>query len=204
MEGKILCVVGAPRTGKSFLVRKLAEHYTATPFFEGEEVDFPERIREDIAKNIRPLERVLWFRNKLTSQYAQALEVRRLGGVAILDNAYFAVDPYIDVITQDPFEREILHSLARSDERALGFPDTIVHLVSSEKKIKEFITAGARAFDSSENYYTEHVLPVQKVWSERLSIMKGVPVIELHRADLDFENSVDLKKVTDRIDAVTI
>ena len=200
MQGRIIAVVGAPRTGKSYLVKKLADHYGAQALYEGEGDDFPERIKEDIAKNIRPLERVLWFRNKLTGQYREAIEIKKSGGTVITDLAYFAVDPYVDVLTEDSFEREILHTLARSDEETLGMPDKIIHLISNEQKIKEFIQLGGREFDTGENYYTEHVLPVEKVWREYLStrVDKSI-VVEVNRADLDFEKQSDFQDLLKRI-----
>lgn len=96
VKGKIICVVGAPRTGKSFLVNKLSEYIQAKAFYEGEENDFPLRLQEDIAKNIRPMERILWFRNKLVDQYTQALALKAQGETVVSDVSYLDVK---DILT---------------------------------------------------------------------------------------------------------
>ncbi len=51
-KGRIIAIVGAPRSGKSYLARRLATYFNAELFLEGEEGEFPSRIEEDIAKNI--------------------------------------------------------------------------------------------------------------------------------------------------------
>ncbi len=193
--GKIVCVVGAPRTGKSFLVKKLAEHFGASAYYEGEDSDFPDRIKEDIAQNIRPLERALWFRNRLIEQYRQALDVKYAGGVAIVDTVYL-IDLYVDVLTSDPFEREVLHQLAASDIKMFGFPDKIIHLTSSEEKIKELIKEGGREFDAGEGYYANYILPIQNGWSAYLSTLDQKLVLTVDRAQLDFNKPEDLESLT--------
>jgi deoxyadenosine/deoxycytidine kinase len=200
MQGRIIAVVGAPRTGKSYLVKKLAEHYRGSAFYEGEESDIPERIKEDIAQNIRPLERTLWFRNRLVDNYQKALDVRSAGGIAVLDSVYIAVDLYVSFITQDAFEQQILRDLAQSDIRAYGMPDKIIHLTSTEEKIKEFIQKGGRTFDAGESYFDEHVLPVEKAWREYLEnhVDKNL-VVEINRADLDFEKQEDFESLLSQI-----
>ena len=200
-KGKIICVVGAPRTGKSFLVKKLAEYYNAKAFYEGEDADFPDRIKEDIAKNKRPLERILWFRNRLANNYRDALEIKNRGGIVISDIAYFALNFYIDILTKDPFERDVLRELLRFDEKIFGMPDKIIHLVSSEQKIKDFIKIGGREFDVGENYFNEQVLPLQNALREYLRrLEKTGIVVEINRADLDFENKNDFNKIIRRIE----
>ncbi len=178
------------------MVRKLAEHYAGTAFYEGEESDFPDRIKEDIAQRMRPLERALWFRNRLVRDYQQALEVRRAGGIAVLDIAYFAVELYVDVLTEDAFEREVLHDLAQFDIKLFGMPDKIIHLTSSEEKIKEFIAVGGRAFDAGETYFKEHVLPIENAWRQYLEVhVDKSLVIEVNRANLDFDVQSDFEKI---------
>jgi deoxyadenosine/deoxycytidine kinase len=195
-KGKIICVVGAPRTGKSFLVKKLAKHYKAKAFYEGEDADFPNRIKQDIAKNIRPLERMLWFRNRLANNYRGALTIKNRGGIAISDITYFALNFYIDILTKDPFEREILHALLRLDEKIFGLPDKIIHLVSSEQKMKDFIKIGGREFDVGEKYFNEQVLPLQNAIRKYLrQLEKTGIVVEINRAKMDFENKDDFKKI---------
>jgi deoxyadenosine/deoxycytidine kinase len=201
--GKIICVVGAPRTGKSTLVKKLAEHYGATALYEVDG-DFPDRIKEDVMKNIRPLERALWFRNRLVGQYMKALDIKSAGGMVVFDTAYF-IDVYTDTLTSDVFEREVLHALALSDIKMFGFPDTVVHLTSNEEKIKEFIKLGGRELDAGVNYYAEYVAPIQDAWAAYLKeSVDPALVVTIDRAVLDFEKPEDFQKVLDRIEGRAI
>lgn len=118
-EGRIIAIVGAPRSGKSFLAKRLVEHYGGRAFFEGEEINFPARIKEDIAKNIRPLERVLWFRNKLVEKYRVALRHKQKGELVILDTFWISYQLFIDALVKG-FERALLRSVRPSIEKVLG------------------------------------------------------------------------------------
>jgi deoxyadenosine/deoxycytidine kinase len=199
--GKIICVVGAPRTGKSFLVSKLAEHYSAKAFFEGEDSDFPKRIKDDISENIRPLERIIWFRNRLVKNYMQSLAIKKEGGVVISDVPYFAVDLYVDVLTEDLFERDILHTISDLDMEMLGMPDKIVYLTSSEERTKEFIELGGREFDTGENYYQNQIVPLQKAWKDYLSTLENQQdILSINRHEIDFNNEKDFQKLIQMIE----
>src|SRR5206468_3825923 len=118
--------------------------YNAKLFLEGEEVDFPERIKKDIAKNTRPLERILWFRNKLVSQYLEALKLRNNGETVVLDVFWLGPKLFIDVLLQDNFEKEVIHRVLDMDEQMLGMPDVVLHLKISEDKMRDFLRLGKR------------------------------------------------------------
>lgn len=51
--GKIIALVGAQRSGKTFLAKKLTEHFSANLFLEDNGDDFPEAIKEDIEKKYK-------------------------------------------------------------------------------------------------------------------------------------------------------
>lgn len=200
--GTILCVVGAPRTGKSYLVKKLSEHYGAEAFYEWEGEAYPERLQEDIARNTRPVERALWFRNRLVGQYTQALRLRAEGTFVVADATYLALEAYVDITTDDVFERELLHTLMEVDRALLSPPDVILHLVSSEEKTRAFIDQGGRAFDRGPTYYRDLIAPVEVAMRASLApyAASGI-LVEVDRSTLDFAVPEDLQTVIDLIDA---
>ncbi len=198
MAGKIIAIVGAPRSGKSFLARKLAEHYGATVFLEGEEGEFPARIEEDIAQNIRPLERALWFRTILVERYLKALELRDKGHTVILDVFWISPHMYIDTLLTG-FERDLMWNVARQDERLLGWPDLTIFLKVSEQSIRSFIQKGGRAFDNSEEYIITQALPVNEAHSDYFKKRITERVLTIERDELDFELATDFETLIMRI-----
>lgn len=200
-NGKIIAVVGGPRSGKSFLSRLLAKHYGAKILLEGEEADFPERIREDIEKNIRPLERILWFRNMLVRKYLQAQEYKQKEEIVILDTFWMSYRLHIDALISG-FPKEIISEVAKIDEQLLGYPDVIIFLSAEEKTIRKFIKLGGRKFDDSEKFIIEQALPIQELhqnFLERYSNPAG-KLIVVHRDLLDFEKPSDFQDIINRIE----
>jgi deoxyadenosine/deoxycytidine kinase len=198
MAGKIIAIVGAPRSGKSFLARKLAHHFNAPVFLEGEEGEFPARIEEDIAQNIRPLERALWFRTTLVERYLKALELRDKGHTVILDVFWVSPHMYIDTLLKG-FERDLIWNVARQDERLLGWPDLTIFLKVSEHSIRSFIQKGGRAFDNSEEYIVTQALPVNKAHSDYFKKRITERVLTIERDELDFELATDFETLIMRI-----
>lgn len=199
--GKIIAIVGGPRSGKSFLVDRLSKHYDGVAIMEGEEQDFPERIREDIQKNIRPLERITWFRNKLVREYFRAVEMKREGKTVVIDNFWLSYQLYIDALAKD-FEGDIIHDLAEIDRLTIEWPDIVIFLSLSEQGIRDFIKRGGREFDQSEDFIKNQALPIHKlhdVFFSREDI-KG-KVISVPRDGLDFADEKDFKTLLEKIDS---
>ncbi len=199
-NGRIIAIVGGPRSGKSFLVDRLSKHYKGVTILEGEEQDFPERIREDIQQNIRPLERITWFRNKLVKEYFYALNLRKAGKTAIIDNFWISYQLYIDALAKD-FEGDIIRNFAEIDRLLIEWPDVVVFLSLSEKRVRDFIKRGGRGFDNSEDFIQNQALPIHKLHNEfftRKDIREKVIIIQ--RDQLDFANEGDLKNLIDKID----
>lgn len=198
-KGKVIAVVGGPRSGKSFLVNLLAKHYGVTAILEGEEQDFPERIREDIQQNIRPLERIVWFRNKLVKEYFQALEMKKQEQIVVIDNFWISYQLYIDALAKD-FEGQIVHDIALIDRQTLEWPDLIVLLSLSEDGIRDFVKRGGRKFDNNEDFIRNQALPIHKLHNDFFSRedIKG-RVILLQRDDLDFSRESDFNDLLEKI-----
>lgn len=201
MNGKIIAVVGGPRSGKSFLVDKLAKHYGGTAILEGEERDFPDRIREDIQENIRPLERIIWFRNKLVKEYLKALELKSQGQILVIDNFWISYQLYIDALTKD-FEGEIIHDIASIDRQTLEWPDLTILLSLSEEGIRDFIKRGGREFDNSEEFIKDQALPIHKLHVDFFSRdeIKSKNVLIIERDNLDFSEDDDFKFLIEKIE----
>lgn len=199
-KGKIIAVVGSPRSGKSFLSKILADHYGADVFIEDVNV-FPARILEDLAKNIRPLERSLWFRNQLVRKYRDALVCKKEGKSAIVDNFWLSWQLYLDVLDID-FEAELLREIADFDREILGWPDVIIFLKVQESSIRKFIKLGGRDFDQMEEYITKQVLPVNKSHQDFFENNPSIPskVIVLERDNMDFLRRDDLQNLIFLID----
>lgn len=199
VKGTIIAIVGAPRSGKSFLAKKLAEYFNASIFLEGEEQDIPSRIREDIAKNIRPVERITWFRNRLVNNYLDADALRKEGKTVVMDTYWMSVAPYVPVLTTG-FEADLCREMLDTDLRALSRPDVVILLENSPENSKKFIAAGGRAFDAHDSYITEYVIPTQKAHREYITEEKvGCPVLVIDRTELNFENAKDVEGVVQKI-----
>jgi len=193
--GKIIAIVGAPRSGKSFLAKRLVEHYGGRAFLEGEEIDFPARIKEDITKNIRPLERVLWYRNKLVEKYRVALRHKQEGELVILDTFWVSYQLFIDALAAW-LERTLLHDVASIDIKSLGWPDLTVFLNISERGMRKFIALGGRSFDRSEEFIKNQALPVNTLHQKFFSRFKHRgEVFIINRGSLDFVKQRDFEKL---------
>ncbi len=194
-KGKIIAIVGAPRSGKSFLATKLAEHLGATLMLEEGDSDFPDRIKEDIERNIRPLERILWFRNRLVNHYLDAEELKNNGKIVVMDTFWLSVEPYNEIFTQG-FEFEVTQEMSRIDSRTLTLPDHIIFLKNDVNNTKDFIVKGGRKFDASENFVDNFIIPLQKT-HEKVFSPENLKdrLMVLDRSKLDFNKDEDLEIV---------
>jgi deoxyadenosine/deoxycytidine kinase len=199
-EGKIIAIIGSPRSGKSFLARALVDHFQAQLILEGEEKDFPTRIKEDIEKNIRPVERIIWFRNELIKKYLLALEYKKGGKNVILDTFWISSRPYVKPLLSG-FERELVDELLKLDEETMSWPDVTLFLDVSDETIKKFIVEGGRKFDSSDEFFMEQAKPInddhKKIFSSPVYKDK---ITKINRDDLDFKNPEHLQEIIEIIE----
>jgi deoxyadenosine/deoxycytidine kinase len=201
-DSPIIAVVGAPRTGKSYLAARIAEHIGGTLFLEDDGHGYPERMKENLAQNIRPLERQLWFRTTCIERHLKAKELQRQGIASILDIFWLTTHMYVDVLLEG-FERELMRDILRQDEMLVGYPDVIVYLTQSEAGTRDLIVKGGRSFDASDTYYEEIVRPAHELHEAYFSAfaVPGVPVISIDRTGLVFEDPVTFDTIMAQIRA---
>lgn len=193
--GKIIAIIGAPRSGKSFLAQQIANHYKTKVFLEGDEGDFPKRIEEDIRLNIRPLERILWFRNKVIFDYQKALKRKARNETVVLDTCWLDTRPYNDVLVRG-FERKILNDLFKTDINLLPWPDTVIFLKNSKQQTRDFQYTGDRNFDEGDTFFNEQILPLIAAYKKYFSSKEvKSKIITIDRANLDFSKEQDLTKI---------
>ncbi|RJQ16776.1 hypothetical protein C4573_01795 [Candidatus Woesearchaeota archaeon] len=196
MEPTIIAVLGGPGTGKSFLVKKLAEYYNAETILESLE-KIPPRIIENFKKDIRQMETILWFRNKQLEEIESAIALKKKGKIVIMDTCQISNDLHITTMTQG-FEEEILLKMVKGERKYFPQPDILVFLDASEKKIREFTFKRGWDFDTNEKFLKRN-LSIQKAHKEYCKQHKK-EVVYMNRDKLDFNKKEDLKKVIDAIE----
>jgi len=188
----IIAIIGAPGSGKTFLTKKLAQHYHALAFLEGEEQDFPPEILSKIKDNICDLEVLLWFRHKLIKEIVEAKKVAPLGKVILLDTFWKCSECYLDLI-EEVEERKEASRVLEEDEKILPLPDKIILLKASEDKLREFMQQRGRSFEKEETMQINLFLQQEY---ERIFTMDKYPnLIIIDRDHLDFEKEEDLREV---------
>jgi deoxyadenosine/deoxycytidine kinase len=192
VTGKIIAITGGPRSGKSTLVKMLAEHLEGKAFLEGEEKDFPKRIIDDIVNEDKPLELMLWFRNHAVKQYLEAMKIKNNGGTAVLDCFWLTNQPYIDLWVPDMFEKELLTEVSKLDIASFPWPDTVIVLTQDTEGIKEFSKRGERKFEDNNDYFSKQIAIHERHDNFFKEIKSNYPeVIFFDRSGLDFINSKD-------------
>jgi len=203
MRGKIIAVIGPTRTGKSYLTQKLATHYQTRAFLEGEDADFPPAVIEDLQKNIRPLERFLYFRNISVANHLVALRVAEHERVVFLDTYWFNNVPYISMYNTNELERVLLTQLTDTDAKALPWPDLTLCLSADAAASARLSEASGRAFETADGYLEKQVAAMKKAFDDYFASHEAPEsFIMIDRSHLDFDNPADFKTITDRIDKI--
>ncbi len=196
-KGAIIAVTGGPRTGKSTFVKLLAQRLHAVAILEGEEKYFPKRILDDIAKGKRVFELLLWFRNKLVTDYQEALRVKAAGRIAVLDTFYETNRVYVDAWIKDRFERQMLQNLLRLDAELLPWPDLVVVLESDAATTQVFAKRGNRTFENPQ--YIKKQLPLHRAHARYFRSLKKNNILFMNRTGRDFFEQEELNRVAQAI-----
>ena len=189
-SGLIIAISGGPGTGKSSLVRRLANYYQAEALFEGEEKDFPEAVREGIKTGQNQLATRLYFRNKTFGQYLEALAHKKAGRKVFLDNFWLVNEVCCREFLSDPFEKELMSSAMEFDRQIFPWPDLIISLKASQEKIKEFVLARGRTFEVGSDFL-ERYAAIHDIHDKYLKSFKINNVLYIDRSALDFKKEED-------------
>jgi len=203
MEGKVIAIVGAAGSGKSYLTRKLAEQYKAVAIYEGEAADLPERIRKNLAKRKRYLETILWFRNQQVAKHTEAEELKAEGKYVVEDTFWLTYQLHINAYLKG-FEREVAWQLAELDRKMLKWPDVVIYLSSTEESMRQYMQKrfGERYWEKNEDF----VKLMLKVREEHEKFFKKPMknLITVEREKVDFDREEDFNKLLKEIDALLI
>lgn len=189
-SGLIIAISGGPGTGKSSLVRRLAKYYQAEAYFEGEEKDFPEEVREGIKTGQKQLATRLYFRNKTFSQYLEALKHKEAGRTVFLDNFWLVNEVCSREFLSDPFEKELMLGAMEFDRQIFPWPDLIISLKASPEKIKEFVLARGRTFEVGSDFL-ERYAAIHDLHDQYLRSLQINDVLFIDRSSLDFKKEED-------------
>ncbi|MCE9628762.1 MAG: AAA family ATPase [Candidatus Vogelbacteria bacterium] len=198
-KGKIVAVIGAPRSGKSFLVNKLAETLDFYPFLEGQGDVFPDFIENDIKNNQNSLRRILWFRNKQIDHFLEAIDLQESKSGILLDTFWIDYQMYVDVLLEG-YDKSVAQEMAQIDLKSLQWPDIILYLKNNEAGTRKFIELGGRDFDTG-NFYKDIIVPLQEKYERVFDLVPSTTtLITLDRSEMDFENKEDIIKLIKKMD----
>lgn len=148
-QGKIIAVVGSIASGKSFLVRNLGKEYNVETFLEGEDADFPDFIKKNLANAENYLQTELYFLNQGIRHYLNALELKKQGRDVVLDTYWMTVRCFLESALSDPNEQQLLKNLINAIAETFPSPDAIVFLDATDELLTKRIKERGRAFEEN-------------------------------------------------------
>ncbi len=168
-KGEIIAVVGAPASGKSFLINEWKKKYDITAFFEGEEKDLPKYIKSNIRLSENGLQTTLYFHNQAVRHYLKALKLKNEEKSVILDTFWLSSLFYLDIVLTNKNEKGLVNDLIQLTLDIFSMPDKIVFLDVSNKTLKERILKRGREFEKN---FLNKALKISKAHKEYFAIHK--------------------------------
>lgn len=196
-QGFIVAICGGPGTGKSTLVKKLVKHYQAVPIFEGEEKDFPQRLKDNLKNNENHLEIMIYFRNLLTRMHLEATKHKAEGKLVIMDTFWLTNDIYANTWLENDFQKELMQEVSKLDSLFLDMPDLIICLQAGKELVKNFMTNRGRSFEGSSDVMDRFVAAGEAHY-DFFKTYKNT--IFVNRSELDFYDHEHFSKITEIID----
>lgn len=198
-RGRIIGIVGCPASGKSLLTRLLAKEFSASTFFEGEAMQFPDRIVENLRDGKRPLETCLWFHQHRFDDYLRASELRRQGRTVVMDTFWITNRFYFPSRAQmDEFERDLAMYIELVDQRFFDWPDIILYIRMSEQQIRDFVHERGRPFETTDRYI-EHIFRVNEEHEKFFKKYTRDNVIVVDHHGVDFKNPEHVQSIIEQI-----
>jgi len=195
--GFIVAICGGPGTGKSNLVKRLVEHYQAVPVFEGEEKDFPQRIKDNLKNNINQLENRLYFRNLLVRMHLEAIKHKEDGKLVIMDTFWLTNLVYVEEWLEEGLAKDLMREIYELDHNFLTLPDLMIILQANKERVKDFTIKRGRDFEISDSVINRFI----KAGEAHYNFFKNNDnAVFIDRSDLDFSNQDHFSKITEIID----
>jgi deoxyadenosine/deoxycytidine kinase len=202
MAGKVIAIVAPTRTGKSFLMERLANHYDA-PFIREYEVDandIPQEVQDGLREG-NSIAGWLYFRNRHVDMQLKASESAAKNPLVFVDATWITDRAYDRFCVSDPFHLELVASIHDLDRKVLPWPDIVLMLTCDDATSEQLWRSSGKNFERNEAYFAERLLPLKREFESYMkSLAFKCPVIRIDRSGLDFNKLEDLKVVTSKVD----
>ncbi len=157
MAGKIIAVIGAQASGKSTLVRQLAQGVPhAQGFYEGEQ--FPAYVTHAFEHEAVRIRAFLYFHTLWLRQYAAAQQLKAQGRVALLDAFWLTNLFYLDAL-KNTHERQLIDDMVHATAATLSPPNGVIYLDVSDalmaQRVKARAAGGARDWELAQGWLAE-------------------------------------------------
>lgn len=193
-KGEIIAIVGAPSIGKSTFVRYLGDNYRVKTFLEGEEHNWPDYIKENIAENKNRLHITLYFHNRNVAQYIEALKLKNDSHQVILDTFWLTNLFFLDdKIYKSQAEQDLVRDLILQTNKSFPLPDKIIFLQADNELIRERCLGRGRSFEKNvlENFYRVNDLHNEFFAQQAQAEFPNSQIIKVRAADIDYDKIAD-------------
>lgn len=202
MAGKIIAIVGTSGVGKGYLAMRLHELQRSKvfvlpgkAFLEPDWHELPEYVQHAFSTQTNLLEAHMWFRGQAVTQMIEAEQIKKSGGVAILDtflqtNIFFA-----EVFLQGEDKKIMIQEL-KKDLKRLSWPDTIIHLQADQEFTSRKRRERGLMHEVSEVNESGNAKVAEKI---NAFFSKREDTITIDRTKLDFDDDKTLKEIAKKI-----
>ncbi len=163
MDGKMICAMGIPASGKSSAIRELSKLIgeNSVSFFEPDEKDpltpWPKAV--NMRQKYGFIGSITWFRAMRVPQLYEAYEAREHGKIALVDS-YFdkLLANYIGkegldwFLPRDDSYFEVIMSMAKKDYQLLPNADIVIFFKVAEQRWETFYKARNREIDQDVEF----------------------------------------------------
>ena len=185
MKNKIISIIAAPGVGKSYLSKKLSKKLNAILI---KEPKLNKKILKNLENNENNLETVLWFLEKEIQNMQTAIKHQKTHTV-VTDTFWMSTLLYIPTLLSK--EEDILvNRYVKLLKPTLIFPDIIIFLDCTKKKIIENVKKRGSTFDNNKKFLEK----IFKIKKEHMKFYRSnkEKIIYINRDNLDFDNEKDL------------
>ncbi len=200
LKGKVISLVGAPGTGKTFLAKKLEEKLNALVILEEGAEGFPDEIQSNLARQEDLFETILWFRNKQVNDFLTARKLASGSTVPIvIETPYYQNQLFVELYVKDPFKKKILIECGNLDFLMYGEPDATIYLKSTSESVRSFLALrkGERTWENNE--WVEFISKMPPMVDQLMKRVDHKNVLEFDRVEYDFDKKDHLEELINMI-----